>query len=231
MVATLHSGGTGLDHPTLVLNKHWSAMNAITARDALKDVAAGKSQIICPNSFEKFNIEQWLELPIPEDEPRSRIIVSAEQDIRVPIVVLNRHDKEVTRRVVHFSRANLWKRDGGVCQYCGEKPDTDALTIDHVVPRCQGGQTTFINTVLACIKCNRKKDGRTPEQAGMKLSRWVEGKDGILIKEFYHRPDAPKWSVMYSVKRKKIPASILTDWAKFIPHLVNELYWNTGLEP
>jgi hypothetical protein len=45
------------------------------------------------------------------------------------------------------------------------------LNYDHVVPRKQGGQTTWTNIVTACYPCNENKAGRTPEQAGMKLLR------------------------------------------------------------
>ena len=45
----------------------------------------------------------------------------------------------------------------------------DEITYDHVVPRALGGKTTWENIVTACIDCNQRKGGRTPEQAGMKL--------------------------------------------------------------
>jgi 5-methylcytosine-specific restriction endonuclease McrA len=41
--------------------------------------------------------------------------------------------------------------------------------MDHVVPRSQGGLTTWENVVTACRECNHRKGGRTPEQANMLL--------------------------------------------------------------
>ena len=65
-----------------------------------------------------------------------------------------------------FTRFNLFLRDRFACQYCGHGRE---LTFDHVVPRAQGGRTTWENVVTACAPCNLKKGGRTPQQAHMPL--------------------------------------------------------------
>ena len=46
---------------------------------------------------------------------------------------------------------------------------TPDLTFDHVIPRAQGGRTTWENVATACAPCNLKKGGRTPKQARMPL--------------------------------------------------------------
>lgn len=53
------------------------------------------------------------------------------------------------------------------CAYCGARPER--MTIDHVIPLCQGGNNEPRNLVPACVSCNSRKGGRTPEQAGMRL--------------------------------------------------------------
>lgn len=68
-----------------------------------------------------------------------------------------------------FSRKSLIKRDKLICQYCNTKLLMHEVTIDHVIPKAQGGITSFLNCVVACQICNNKKDNRTPEQAGMQL--------------------------------------------------------------
>ena len=72
---------------------------------------------------------------------------------------------------VMFSKANVLRRDHYRCAYCGRT----GRTIDHVLPRAQGGKTTWLNCVAACLKCNGDKADRTPEQAGMRLEiePWV----------------------------------------------------------
>jgi 5-methylcytosine-specific restriction endonuclease McrA len=66
-----------------------------------------------------------------------------------------------------FTRFNLFLRDRFTCQYCGVPHE---LTFDHVIPRAQGGRTTWENVVTACAPCNLRKGGRTPKQARMTLA-------------------------------------------------------------
>lgn len=70
---------------------------------------------------------------------------------------------------VRFCRENVYLRDGYRCQYCSEAFPTRELTLDHVVPRCEGGPTSWTNVVTACGPCNRRKGRDLPEQAGMPL--------------------------------------------------------------
>jgi 5-methylcytosine-specific restriction endonuclease McrA len=70
---------------------------------------------------------------------------------------------------VPFSRANIYARDRHRCQYCGDGYAIGELTFDHVIPVAQGGRKDWENIVTCCINCNRKKGGRTPEEAGMRL--------------------------------------------------------------
>jgi len=69
----------------------------------------------------------------------------------------------------NFSRKAMVKRDKSSCQYCGKKLTASQITVDHVLPRAQGGITSFTNCVVSCQICNNKKADRTPEQAGMVL--------------------------------------------------------------
>ena len=71
----------------------------------------------------------------------------------------------------NFSRKALVKRDKSTCQFCLKKLTASQITIDHVLPRAQGGITSFTNCVISCQVCNNKKANRTPEQAGMHLHK------------------------------------------------------------
>lgn len=73
------------------------------------------------------------------------------------------------KRVVRFSRENVWLRDGGCCQYCGNHCARNEFTYDHVIPRSRGGKTVFNNVVVCCLADNQRKGNRTPEEAGMRL--------------------------------------------------------------
>jgi 5-methylcytosine-specific restriction endonuclease McrA len=92
---------------------------------------------------------------------------------KLPSVIRLLRFVHIKRRVdyVPFSRANIYARDQYSCQYCAGTHPTSELTFDHVVPVAHGGRKDWENIVTCCISCNRKKGGRTPEQAGMRLIR------------------------------------------------------------
>ena len=73
------------------------------------------------------------------------------------------------RPIVRLTRREVFRRDNYTCQYCGTQ--SRSLTLDHVVPRYRGGQHTWENVVSACAACNRRKAGRTPKEANMKLGQ------------------------------------------------------------
>jgi 5-methylcytosine-specific restriction endonuclease McrA len=66
-----------------------------------------------------------------------------------------------------MTRIEIFSRDKFTCQYCGK--EAKELTLDHVMPRHRGGEHTWENVVSCCVPCNRRKAGKTPSEAGMKL--------------------------------------------------------------
>lgn len=102
------------------------------------------------------------------DEYPDRYINTVSWRVSMPSVV--RLVKPIHRRkAIKFSRHNIYARDKGRCQYCGVRVSRDRFTYDHVVPRSQGGQTSWENVVCSCVSCNQLKAGRTPQQAAMRL--------------------------------------------------------------
>lgn len=75
-------------------------------------------------------------------------------------------------------RNRVKHRDGRECRYCGKTNLTENrlleathrfLTIDHIVPLCQGGTNGIDNLVVSCRSCNRLKGERTLEELGWAL--------------------------------------------------------------
>lgn len=103
---------------------------------------------------------------------RDGAVIGVRKDIRVPSIIqlgemIPRHKQRI-----RFCRKNvIVGRDKCVCQYCHKTFPTEDLTLDHVVPRSQGGTTCWENVVAACFSCNQHKGGRTPQEAGMELLR------------------------------------------------------------
>lgn len=114
-------------------------------------------------------ITQWIKGKIEILESyEDRDIKSVTFSMKMPAVV-----RELTvykkKNVIKFSRENVYTRDKGKCQYCGQHVARPNSTYDHVLPRDLGGKTKWDNIVIACFPCNQRKRNRTPEQAGMKL--------------------------------------------------------------
>ena len=89
--------------------------------------------------------------------------------ILVPVVILFSVDKAFIPHVPLPSKAGIYRRDRGLCAYCGRPIAFEEASMDHVVPQSLRGPATWENLVNACRRCNGKKANRTPEQAHMPL--------------------------------------------------------------
>jgi 5-methylcytosine-specific restriction endonuclease McrA len=138
-------------------------------------------------------------------EEYNREIRSVSFTLKLPSVVRLLRLVKRPKTPVKFSRQNIYARDKNTCQYCGSAHPWEDLTYDHVIPKYRGGKTEWSNIVTCCISCNRRKGGRTPAEAGMKLIR---------------KPARPKWlpALRVTIGYKEIPRS----WRDY-------LYWNVEL--
>ena len=192
-----------LENPTLVLNRNWQPVNVATVGRALTLLWNESARVVDPADFQLYGWEDWSRMRPAEDE---LFIQAVRQRLRVPeVIALAEYDRLPTA-AVSFSRRNVFKRDHWACQYCGVQPGSEELSIDHVVPRSQGGVSSWDNCVLACIDCNKLKADRTPREAGMKLRK---------------APVRPTWKPLYARHAVRIAS-----WSKF----VSETYWNVPLE-
>lgn len=170
-----------LARDTLVLNRSWMAIATTPVRHALTLVFTGSALAIQPETFETHSFESWSGLHVPKGEPA---VSTVNMVLRVPEVIVLRHYAGIPRQVLPFTRRNLVRRDQSTCQYCGRRPGTAELSIDHVVPRSRGGDTSWENCVLACVHCNRRKGSKLAHDAGMRLLR---------------KPHVPQWSPIFEV--------------------------------
>ena len=131
--------------PTLLLNSSYEAIRIISAKRALTLVCKGKAVVELPTELEVY------------------------PGICLPSVVRLREHRYIPIRMQIVTRKNLYMRDSYRCQYCGDKFQGDELTLDHIIPKSRGGKNSYENLVSCCVSCNRKKDDRTPEEAGMPL--------------------------------------------------------------
>jgi 5-methylcytosine-specific restriction endonuclease McrA len=165
-----------LDEKVLVLNRFYTAIRVISARRAFTMLCKQAAEVIAVEQgrYVNYDLQTWAEVAALQREFQPdayewvhtpRLIIAVPKIIR-----LLGYDK-LPRQDVKLNRRNIYARDHNQCQYCGGHFPTRELTLDHVVPRVQGGHHAWENLVVACVKCNARKGGRTPEQSHMKLIR------------------------------------------------------------
>jgi len=146
--------------PVLVLNQGYQPVNLCRTRRAIVLVLRGRAETVENSRGEIRSVCQVFQIP---------------SVIRLACVVNRPHQQR------KLTKIEVFNRDHYTCQYCGRQ--TKELTLDHVIPRGRGGEHTWENIVSACIPCNRRKGGRTPGEAGMKLLRQprVPRNDGFYV--------------------------------------------------
>lgn len=162
-------------------------------------------------SFSSYNFESWREI----SEFRAQFFAEDDDDwirtptdqIQVPRVIRLLSYEKLPTHTVKFNRRNIFARDNNQCQYCGKKFPTTELSLDHVIPRSQNGHSSWDNIVCACVSCNVRKGGRTPQQAHMRLIR---------------KPEKPKRSPLLNLK---LTHRKYQSWKTFL----DTAYWNVEL--
>lgn len=170
------SASSGLDAKVLVLNRFYSAIRVIDARRAFILLAKEVAEVVAveEGSYVSYPFATWTELSDFRREFEAQQhdwVRTARITIPVPKIVRVLGYDRLPREQVKLNRRNIYARDSNRCQYCGRTFATRELTLDHVLPRVQGGGNAWTNLVCACVRCNARKGGRTPEQAGMRLIR------------------------------------------------------------
>lgn len=171
---------------TLLLNATFEPLKVISWRRAMSLWCEGRVEIIETHDHEKRAVTFSFKVP--------------------SIVRLLRFVKVRNLHQVKFSRANIYTRDHFTCQYCVQPFEPEDLTFDHVIPVAQGGRRSWENIVTCCVSCNRRKDNRTPAEAGMTLK---------------HPPRRPSGTAQFrvSIGVRNTPES----WRDY-------LYWNVALD-
>ncbi len=165
-----------LNVSVLVLNQNYLPLNVCNARRALVLVDRGKAEVL---------------------EDSDHIIRSVSREFGLPSVIRLIYMIKRPLPQLRLSRREIFARDRFTCQYCGV--ETRDLTLDHVLPRNQGGEHSWENLVSACRRCNHRKGNRTPKQARMGLDR---------------KPFRPRAAIYYGFGHY---LESRVSWRKFVP--------------
>ncbi|HOM60722.1 MAG TPA: HNH endonuclease [Anaerohalosphaeraceae bacterium] len=165
---------SAMDCRVLVLNKHYMALRVISARRAFSLLCRNLAEVVsCDNgNYANYDFQTWQQISQMKHLFKAQYqdwVSTVNFELAVPRIIRLLFYDRLPRQTVKFNRRNLFARDGNRCQYCGKKFPTSELSLDHVIPRRLGGQSTWENVVCACTQCNVRKGGRTPQQANMKL--------------------------------------------------------------
>lgn len=166
-----------VNRPVLVLNQNYEPLNICRVRRAIPLLYQGKAEML---------------------ENGRGFIQSVSASFDIPSVIRMAYFIKRPRPQRRLTRLELFNRDRYTCQYCGK--ESRPLTLDHVVPRHKNGEHSWENVVAACVPCNRRKAGRTPRQAGMKLLR---------------QPGRPRSRLPFFIPRSYLEAMI--EWQKYLP--------------
>ncbi len=124
-----HTHAHILQMPVLVLNASYEPINICGARRALVLVLKG----------------------IARTEEEHGLTLHAQRAIiAMPSVIRLLEYRRIPHQTRALSRKNILLRDRNTCQYCGEAYPPGELTLDHVVPRSRGGNSTWENLVACC---------------------------------------------------------------------------------
>jgi 5-methylcytosine-specific restriction endonuclease McrA len=159
----------------LVLNATFEPINVCTVRRAVVLLLKDKAEVIEHAKWDLHSATMTMQQPV---------VIRLVTYVRIP---RDTHRRKITRRAV-------FARDGWACQYCGSR---SSLTVDHVIPKSKGGQSSWDNIVASCAPCNRRKGDALPRQVGMRL---------------LHKPRTPSPNVFIHVASPTIP----TAWLQYL---------------
>lgn len=166
-----------VNYPVLVLNQSYEPLNICRARRAITLIFYGKAEMV---------------------EDGTGYVHTTAAVFPLPSVIRLHHMVRRPRTEPKLTRFEVFNRDQFTCQYCGRQ--TRQLTLDHVVPRHLGGAHSWENLASACVTCNHRKAGRTPDQARMKLHR---------------APARPRYKIMFNMPYQYLQTH--HQWHKYLP--------------
>lgn len=155
----------------LVLNQNYEPLSICNVKRAVVMMYLAKAELIETLDGYKLRSETQ-EIPVPS-------VIRLDYYIKIP-------DKRVM-----LTRKNIIKRDGGRCQYCGQKKSQ--MTVDHVVPKRFNGGESWENLVCACHECNNRKGHQHPKQAGLRLIRKPRRPNHITFIQQYVGKQNHRW--------------------------------------
>ena len=195
--ATSVPGALGLS--VLVLIRSFVAVHITNVRRAITLLFRELAEVVHieEGQYAAYSLDTWRELSALQASfrtPDQDWVQAVGYELQAPRVIRLISCDRGPRQGLRFNRRNVFARDGNLCQYCGKHFPTSELSLDHVVPRSRGGNTSWENIVCACVACNVRKGGRTPQEARMQMIRLpVKPKRSPLLSVKLGNPKYQSW--------------------------------------
>lgn len=145
----------------LLLNASFEPLRVVSLRRGLGLVLSGKADLIEPVDGEYVRSTGGEKFEVPA-------VIRLRRMVRVPF-----------QATVPLSRRALLARDEHRCQVWG--CNRAGQTVDHVVPRSQGGQHEWTNVALMCVRHNSQKGDRLLAELGWRLCDEPRAPKGAVI--------------------------------------------------
>lgn len=157
----------------LVLNKAWLPVNIVPYKRIFNLLCKGHANCLS-SDYCVYTFKEWLDFYSVNEINSDRIlenkhVMTVSYEIPIPEIIILTHYSKVRDSRIRLTKSNILKRDKYICQYSGKRLDKSVATLDHVIPKAQGGTETWENLVCCCPVINSQKGDRTPEEAGLEL--------------------------------------------------------------
>lgn len=156
--------GRSINDSVIAVDRNFIPMMLISRKHAIKALVTERAEVLCLDTWGR---KAWYE--IDDLHGFSCIFYPSAQVVKDSKLKMGKKSRGVLDRDEH------------VCQYCGKR----GTTVDHVIPKAQGGGNHPGNLVACCLSCNQRKGNRTPEQAGMPLLHPIRAARWKLMEKFH----------------------------------------------
>lgn len=148
----------------LLLNASYEPLTTVSWKRAMSLVLTGRAELVEQDADRTIRSAGGTEFPFPQVVRLIQMITFA-----------GMRSKDAPR----FSKKALGVRDNRECQVAD--CDDHGSTIDHVVPRSRGGDTSWENCVLMCLEHNSRKGDRSLDELGWALKQAPVAPIGSIV--------------------------------------------------
>ncbi len=143
-----------LKKKVLLLNNTYEALAIMPVKKVLKKLMSGSTSLHVLEYYEE-------------------VVETPNHTVKIPSVVRLTYHLNLKKNVKSQAgkKAKIFARDSYKCFYCGYAGTNLDLTLDHIIPKSVGGDSSANNLITACKKCNSAKNDQSIEEFGFTVPK------------------------------------------------------------